>query len=192
MKCVFYKRLLSDGIGLSPCEKIVYSNLVFQAISSIWRDVVDKECNQFDKSLIEEQGEEIELPFFMFNNNGKFWYANKMSIYCGISQSSISNAYESLCLYGYIDKYRRTIRHNKIYENGYFTLLTNFNLESVLLTFYSWLVSLKGKDGYIYANNKKLSTLYSKKESDIANFIFRLKKLGFVERDKSKRLILIK
>ena len=195
MKCVFYKRLLLSNkkLVLSPCEKIVYSNLFYHAICFIWGEVIDKDDNnKFDEVLLEEQGDSLELPFYMFNKSGKFWYANKMSTYCGISQSSISSAFESLAYYGIIDIKKKTIKHNNIYKEGFFEIKQELNLEAALLIFTSWLYKLKGKDKHIYANNKKLAALYYTTEQTIANYIFRLKKLGYAERDKSKRLILLK
>ena len=201
MKSVFYKRLLYDKtLDLSPCKKIVYSYLVYHSICYMWGDVINKEDNNtFDLSLLQDKGDTFELPYFMFNNQGRFWYANKMSTDCGINQSTISRTISELENKGLIatEYDYHVVYHSNIYDDGYFTLLSDTGFESALLIFFSWLCNLKGSKEFIYANNKTLSELFFVvvnrwSEQAIANYIHRLTKMGFVKRDEYKRLRILK
>jgi len=191
MKNVYYKRLIADRQCLNATERIVFSFLVYCSICDL-DDVWDKETGTYDKYALEEYGDTFPLPNYMFDFEGIFCYGNKISKQTGVSQPSVSRAINKLHDMGIVYD-NNTIKHCDIYVNGFFTLDNKSGLKNELLIFYSWLKNLRGNDKFIFSTRKRLSEMYGYiGEKNIRDYLQRLKKLGLVERDEYKRLIIKK
>ena len=188
MKRIYYKRLIADRQHLSAAERIVYSFLVYQSLCNL-DDAWDKETGKFDKTAIKEYGDCFALPDFCFEDN-KFVYGSKIAKYTGVSQATVSRAVRKLADVGLIDWDCREIKHNDIYEDGFFTLDDKVKLTGELLIFYSWLLYLKKDGKFIFATRNKLATNYHVKAEDVRDYIARLKDEKLAERDENGNLII--
>ena len=178
MKSIYYKRLIADRMELSASERILYSNLVYDAICN-YDDTWDKETGEFDAvNLIDVE----TIPLTMSTA------CNHLSVKIQTSKVKAWQSIRKLKEMNIIDD--GDIRLNDIHTNGYFTLMTESGLKGELLIFYSWLLDLSKWRRVVFCNRKKLSELYCVNENDIKYYLKELKKRGFIERDEHNHLII--
>ena len=181
MKSVFYKSLLIDKIGLSAGERIVYSNLAYNAICG-YEETWDKETGKYDAINLSD---EYEIPIYDTMTSNTIESINP------ISRVTAWRAIKKLVSVNIIDENREHIRLNNIMANGYFTLQIESGLKNELLIFYSWLVDLAKDTKIIYCNREKLCQLYHSDMNDMKYYLKRLNQLGFVKRNEKNNLIVV-
>lgn len=180
MKSVYYKRLIADRMDLSAGERIVYSNLVYDAIYN-YEESFNKESGKFDPIILNDEetipvGFTISCQSIMRRNT--------------ISRSNAGNIINNLISKGLLDNTKKNVFHNNLYENGYFELQLNSGLKGELLIFYSWLINISKGKKVIFCTRKKLSDMYHITEDGVMFFLKQLKKYGLVERDNDNKLII--
>lgn len=188
-RLIYYKRLFAYRQRQSASERIVYSFLVYNAICER-DDVWDKETGKYNQDVMQSIDDYIQIPIYFLNERHDV-KVNALAKQLGLGKATISRIIEKFKTNGII-LHGRYIRHDGIYKDGYFTLSTNKKLSGELLIFYSWLLDLtKEKETKaIYSSMIRLGELYNGKMEEIRDYLQRLKKLGLVERDEYKRLIL--
>lgn len=188
-RLIYYKRLFAYRQRQSASERIVYSFLVYNAICEM-DDVWDKETGKYNQDVMQSIDDYIQIPIYFLNERHEV-KVNALAKQLGLGKATISRIIERFKTNGIIS-HGRYIRHDGIYKDGYFTLSTNEKLSGELLIFYSWLLDLtKEKETKaIYSSMIRLGELYNGKMEEIRDYLQRLKKLGLVERDEYKRLIL--
>lgn len=184
MKVIYYEGLIERDYGLSANERIIYSFVLYQSLSYMWREIIDDEDYKVETEKIEELDNEIDLPSFYFAENGQLKCERTIAKKTGINQSTVSRVFTRLRKMGIADFNREKIRHLGLFKSHYFYLDTASGLKGELLIFYSWLKKIaKGKD-VIYASPHRLSEMYCReKEQVIYNYIHRLK--DYLERDEN-------
>jgi hypothetical protein len=89
-------------------------------------------------------------------------------------------------------KYKNLSIFKGISKGGYFYLHYKYGLSGELLIFYSWLKLIEqnfvGKR--ITYDRKTIALHYGKSMKNIREYLYRLKKLGFIERGKNLELII--
>ena len=197
MKSVFYSGLLDDYCGLTPAEKIVYSFMVYKSICRL-DGVFDKETGQLDTCIVKEEIENcnniLELPY-EFYHNGRFEAGGIISESTNVSTGMVSYVLTSLEQKGLLSLRSETIKVKYIEFDRFFELMsgTSDKLRGELLIFYSWLVYLtRNYNGTLKMTKEKIASYYYDgcTLDTIKSLIKRLMKLGFVERDEYRRLIL--
>jgi Mn-dependent DtxR family transcriptional regulator len=188
-RLIYYKRLFAYRRQQSASERIVYSFLVYNAICER-DDVWDKETGKYNQDVVQSFDDYLQIPIYFLNERHEV-KVNALAKQLGLGKATISRIIEKFKTNGII-LHGRYIRHDGIFKDGYFTLSTNEKLRGELLIFYSWLLDLtKEKETKaIYSSMIRLGELYNGKMEEIRDYLQRLKKLGLVERDEHKRLIL--
>lgn len=188
-RLIYYKWLFAYRQQQSASERIVYSFLVYNAICER-DDVWDKETGKYNQDVMQSIDDYIQIPIYFLNERHEV-KVNALAKQLGLGKATISRIIEKFKTNGII-LHGKYIRHDRIYKDGYFTLSTNEKLNGELLIFYSWLLDLtKEKETKaIYSSMIRLGELYNGKMEEIRDYLQRLKKLGLVERDEYKRLIL--
>ena len=175
MKIVFYKALFSHDLGITPCEKIIYSFLVSKTIQSL-EEIHEKDGKQLNM---------LELDYQLESNAyvHKYHISNKKLMQeLSMSEPTIVNGLKHLKERGLADKYIIHIP-TWITENGYFELIHEEILCGELLIFYSYLVDfVKRKGNYIRMKKEVMQRYIGKSPVAITKMLYRLYELKLAKR----------